>query len=263
MTREDILILCRAIPEQSRKNFKTVCVAGVNSRDELRRLYPVPFKPFAKNGGIPFHKRDWVNMNVKSPQKNDKRVESRKVDLESCNVSRKAPYDEIREIVRRIEKRSVKEVEESGSSLGFIKPIIKRFETEVIDTSLLEPQITLLSSNHSERLNRVKLLQESHYEFMCQDPSYCSCSRKPHRMEIHDWEVNELYRNLIRDTKDAEEIKRKMEEKFFTWMTAKEEVYFMIGTHFKWKTWMIVSLVYLPKKNFSAKSLEDYFQYTS
>ncbi len=258
MTREDILILCRAIPEQSRKYFKTVCVAGINDKDELRRLYPVPFRPFVPNGGIPFHKGDWVNMTVKSPQKNDKRKESKKVELASTNVTRKAYDDEIRKIISRIEKNSVKEVENSGGSLGIIKPIIKKFETKVIDTSLFEPQNTLFSLRSNIKLSRIKMLQESFYEFLCQNAKNCSCSQRPHRMEIHDWEVNELYRNIIKSTKDEQEIKKKMEEKFLTWMSTRE-VYFMIGTHYRWKTWMIVSIIYPPKVNYSATSLEDFF----
>lgn len=80
MTLENILVLCRAVPEESRTHINTVCVAGVTDKGELRRLYPIPFKPFEKDAGIPFHKRDWIEVETSKPER-DNRSESRRIDF--------------------------------------------------------------------------------------------------------------------------------------------------------------------------------------
>jgi hypothetical protein len=67
-------------------------------------------------------------------------------------------------------------------------------------------------------------------------------------MEIHDWEANELYRNITRTDKNVSSIKDKMRRKWIDWMTEKKrDIYFMMGTHHRWKVWMIVSVLCPPK----------------
>jgi hypothetical protein len=237
-TTEKVLILCRAIPEESKKYFRVVCVAGVNSRGELRRLYPVPLLSHVPGGGIPFHKKEWVKVNLSSPEDGrDKRPESRKVDIGSVKVLRKADDDEVRRIIKSNFHINIKSIEEDGASLGFIRPKIIDYELGIISTSPKDEQ-----AGGSETL--VKLKQQSSYRFVCQMRQGCSCENQPHHMIIHDWEVNELYRNVIARDSDPDVIFAKMKEKMFGMMKEKD-TYFMMGTHHRWKVWLIVSLLYL------------------
>lgn len=117
------------------------------------------------------------------------------------------------------------------------------YDCEVIDTSEWDKsQVDLFG--HPK--GKIKLGQTSEYEFVCEDNRSCTCKRKSHKMIILDWEVNELYRNLIRGITNPNLIRIKMKEKFFGFMS-KRDVYLLLGTHFRFKTWMIVSILY-PKK---------------
>jgi hypothetical protein len=66
-------------------------------------------------------------------------------------------------------------------------------------------------------------------------------------MGIHDWEVNELYRNVVSRDKDHKTIEAKMRQKWFDWMKDERETYFMMGTHHRWKNWLVVSVLYLKR----------------
>jgi len=65
-------------------------------------------------------------------------------------------------------------------------------------------------------------------------------------MQILDWEVNELFRNVRKNTKGEAAIGQKMRKRFFDWMKTRD-LFFMMGTHHVFKTWMIVSVLYLRK----------------
>jgi len=243
---EKILILGRAVPEESKKYFQTVCVGGITDQGQLRRLYPVVYKPFEPSGGIPFHKRDWIEVRVMPPDdRRDTRPESRKLDFESVKVLNQEDYERIREIIHAHLSKSVKKIQESGASVGFVKPRIISFDCEIQNTDEWDrSQVDL----EGKPVGKINLGQVSKYQFFCEDPKGC-CNNRPHNMEIHDWEANELYRHIIQRDKKHSVIKVKMRQKLYDWMKAKRDVYFMMGTHHRWKVWMIVSLLYPAKKD--------------
>ncbi len=182
MSREKILVLCRAIPEESRSYFNTVCVAGITDKGEWRRLYPIPVKPFVKDAGIPFHKRDWIEADVSKPN-NDKRFESRKIDMSSVKVIAKATYAEVREFITPFIKPSIASIENGGASLGLIKPRILGFDCRVIDTDEWDKSQVDLNGNPK---GKIKLGQKSAYTFVCEETKSCSCANNPHAIDVHD-----------------------------------------------------------------------------
>ena len=243
-TAEKILVLRRAVPEESKKYFRTVCVAGITDAGHLRRIYPVVFKPFQPGAGIPFHKKEWMGATVLPPEdKRDKRPESRKIDSNTVRILNKADDNEIRSIVVAHLSPSVKAIAASGASLGFIKPKILEFDCIVHSTEELD-------KNQVDVFGRVpgkiKLGQESRYKFYCEKRTGC-CERRPHNMEIHDWEANELFRSIIQKEKKSVLVRQKMKARFYDWMVKERDMYFMMGTHHVFKTWMIVSVLYLRK----------------
>jgi len=243
-TVEKILVLCRAVPEESKKYFRTVCVAGITDAGHLRRIYPVVFKPFQPGAGIPFHKKHWMEAAVNPPEdKRDRRPESRKVELNTVKILNKATDDEIRGIVLRSLSPSVRAIQESGASLGFIKPKITEFDCIVHSTEELDKSRVDLFGRIP---GKIKLGQESRYKFYCEKRAGC-CADRLHNMEIHDWEANELFRSIIRTEKKTILIRQKMRAKFYDWMVKERDMYFMMGTHHVFKTWMIVSVLYLRK----------------
>lgn len=243
---EKVLILCRAIPEESRKYFQTVCVAGITDKGELRRLYPVIFKPFQPSGGIPFHKKEWISVNTSAPEdRRDTRRESRRVDISSVKVLSREDDNRVREIITKHLYPSVKAIEDNDATLGLIRPRILNFDCQVDDTDQWDRSKVDL---YGRPIGKIKLGQESKYEFVCEERKKC-CAKRPHRISIHDWEVNELYRHIIEKDRKPVVIRQKMRQKWFDWMKMERDVYFVMGTHHRWKTWMIVSVLYLAKRS--------------
>ncbi len=252
---EKILILCRAIPAESKKYSQTVCVAGVTDKNEFRRLYPVPFYPLRINGGIPFHKKDWITVN-NLKNKGDNRKESRKIQMNTVNVLNKETDESLHNFIQTLVSPSIDSIKKSGASLGIIKPSIHDYKLKIESTSLISNQLQITGKGISTK-SRTRLGQESKYIFTCEDKSNCLCNKKPHKMILLDWEVNELYRNIVNGTKDHNEIERKMRDKMFNWMNKDRIVYMMVGTHRQYKTWMAISILYF-KKN-PNKKLDAFF----
>src|SRR6266705_6188747 len=105
--RERVLILCRAIPEDSKKYGTVVCVAGLTDQNEFRRLYPVPFRPFIVGGAIPFHKKQWITATLEPSDARDTRAESRKIDMKSIVAGTKLEDDEVRSLITPVMSKSI------------------------------------------------------------------------------------------------------------------------------------------------------------
>ena len=208
----------------------------------MRRIYPVPYKPFVPKGGIPFSKKDWIEADLSSPDdKRDKRPESRKIDMNSVKVLSRIDDNEVRKTVKSHLSVNIAEIEAAGASLGFIRPRILDYECEVISTEVTDEEHK--ETLFGEPVNMVKLKQESIYHFECQMREGCTCANQPHKMGIHDWEANELYRNVVGRDKDPKVIAAKMRLRWFDFMKTRD-LYFMMGTHHKWKNWLVVSVLY-------------------
>lgn len=240
--KETILILVRTMPEESRKYGHKVCVAGINENGEWRRLYPFKFDYGKKE--IDFKKKDIIEVQLIKPP-NDKRVESRKV-ITHKNIHN--PLDD-RQVLNKIKPliSSIKELKEKKASLGIVKPQIIDFEIKAHHNQIYDEQkyLALWTEEFLETREKVKLPVEARYVFRCMYSS-CSCSKKPHRIKIIDWELNELARNLMKKYQDKKLIEEKIKERFFDWMKERD-VYFFLGTHFKFKTWIIIGIFYPDK----------------
>ncbi len=124
-----------------------------------------------------------------------------------------------------------------------IKPRLLDFDCEIESTDeAFSGQVDV----YGRPLGKIKMGQVSKYRFVCQNPKGCTCINSPHNMEIHDWEANELYRNVIKKDKNPDIIKFKMKNQLFTHMLGRD-LFLLMGTHHRWKVWMIVSILY-PKK---------------
>ena len=128
------------------------------------------------------------------------------------------------------------------------------YQIEIISTETVGEQVLLNADGSVAPSGLIKLKQESKYTFICHERRACTCSDNPHQMEIHDWEVNELYRHVIEKDKKPPVTELKMRKKWFDWMTTERDTYFMMGTHHRWKNWMIVSVLYLRKPGESESS---------
>lgn len=207
-------------------------------------------------GGIPFRKKEWMTANLYPPEDaHDKRPESRKVDMSSIRILNKVDDDEVRQVVIANLRNNIASIEHNGASLGFVKPKLVDYDLNIISTSDQEEQMQITEAGIGAQ-NMVKLKQESSYRFECPIRKGCACGNHPHHMIILDWEVNELYRNVIARDKDPRVIKKKMRQRMFDFMKTRD-LYFMVGTHHRWNVWMIVSVLYLRPSSAKTAVLES------
>ena len=68
-------------------------------------------------------------------------------------------------------------------------------------------------------------------------------------MMCEDWELSELYRRCEQyrkagNYKDENEVFEKVKQRFFNDMIKKKEIYFIVGTHYRFNSFMIVGVIY-------------------
>jgi hypothetical protein len=235
---EKILVLVRTIPEKSATYEHLVCVAGINNNGEWRRLYPFEFRYGEKS--VNFRKKDLIDVTLAYPD-NDKRKESRKV---TRHQNLNSPQDD-EEVLKRIIPlvSSIEKLNAENASLGVIKPELSDIDVIINSTNISDEQTYFsIAENYLEKREKVKIPIELRYQFRCKDEPEC----KGHKIILIDWELNELARNLMRREKDKKIIEDKIKDRFFDFMKTRD-LYFFMGTHFRFGTWIIIGLFY-PKK---------------
>ena len=239
--KEEIAVLVRSTPEKSKKdgNGHPVGVTGINKDGELLRLYPLGFR--YGEGLVDFRKNDLLEVTVTKPE-HDIRWESRKV-LSYVNLQSPLKEREIKELVLPLVK-SVERLNTEGASLGVVKPEILDIEIKVnsIETCDRQQYFNLMG-DFLEKGERAGMPVEVRYIFRCEGEEAC----RGHKIILLDWEFNETIRNIIRDEQEPAGVERKIREHFFNLMQEKE-LYFIMGTHFTYGTWMITG-IFCPEKN--------------
>lgn len=239
--KEEIAVLVRSTPEKSKKdgNGHPVGVTGINKDGELLRLYPLGFR--YGEGLVDFRKNDLLEVTVTKPE-HDIRWESRKV-LSYVNLQSPLKEREIKELVMPLVK-SVERLNTEGASLGVVKPEILDIEIKINSIETYDRQQYFnLMGDFLEKGERAGMPVEVRYIFRCEGEEAC----RGHKIILLDWEFNETIRNIIRDEQEPAGVERKIRENFFNLMQEKE-LYFIMGTHFTYGTWMITG-IFCPEKN--------------
>lgn len=249
--KERLLLLCMAYPEISRKYGVSVCMAGITETAEFRRVYPIPFEKFIRFG---FHKREWIEYDIK--EKGDYRKESYKIYPESLRHDFNVDYEQIRDIckehVTTIEDLKA-QWDDDRTSLGIIKPELMNISIKKRDITQKEISVKKQQMLNGKMIPLDLLEYTVHYHFNCGE----NCSTL-HKCLCLDTEAGQLYRNVKKGTEDGDEIVAKMREKLFTWMKNRD-LYFLMGTHsLHPKSWMIISLLYPPKERVIANTLDKW-----
>ena len=243
MRKEKLLVIAKAYPEFS-KRYKSflICIAGLTEGGEWRRIFPIPVDEYLRNK---FSKRDWIEYEIRD-EKGDYRKESKKIFEGSI---KNTGVKEDTETVRRLFRRELSTMEklkrayqEDKTSLGVIQPILESFELRERETNeekeaFLAFQKTLFSTFRPDILH-----EWPSYRFRC-----CEECNDGHRGICEDIEATELYRKTKRKyNDDKDKIYEVVKGKLFDWMK-KRELYFVMGTHYLYGTWLIISLFY-PEK---------------
>lgn len=250
ITEERLLILTKTYPSPSRSYRETVCVAAVNEKKEIRRLYPIAFRFL--QGNQQFKRWQWIT--AKISKSSDKRPESYNIDNDTIQLGNLIDTSNgWRQRIEMIEKHvffNFSELESSrlanGTSLGFIKPI--DFKLSILPArqkKWTEEQLTSIRKSGlfdpvdvSKKPIVQKIPYDIYYDYQTKnDPS-------TYHHILTDWEVGALYWKCQQLYGSNWEIyfRKKLEDDF-----KKKDMFFLLGTMHQFPDqWLIIGLVYPP-----------------
>jgi hypothetical protein len=245
--KEEIAVLVRATPEKSKKDGEghAIGVIGINKQGELLRLYPIRFR--YGEGLIDIQKNDLLEVTVTKPE-HDIRWESRKV-ISYMNLKKSLKEREVKELILPL-VTSIERLNIEGASLGVVKPEILNLEIRVNSIEAYDRQqyFNLIGDFLEKGVKTTKMPVEIKYFFKCEGEDAC----RGHKVILLDSEFNEIVRNIIRDEQEPVAVEWKIKDHLFDLMKERE-LYFIMGTHFTYGTWMITGL-FRPEKNGNTQS---------
>jgi hypothetical protein len=257
---ERILILAKTYPSPSAQHVETSCVAGITEHGSMRRLYPVPFRLI--EDGKQFKKWQWIDVRVRKAH-NDHRPESYKVFVDTINcgdvLDTKKQWNARWEWIEKIPMfTSFDEIEatrlETGLSLALMRPkqvltleIIEAGEwTDEQRDKLLryEMQGKLFSETEVKQITHQlrKVPFDFYYKYTCDTPG----GEKVYRHKIIDWEAGALFWNCEQTYGD--DWKKPFRAKLEGDLMGKDLMFMMGNQHRFPYLWLIVSLIYPPKR---------------
>lgn len=259
---ERILILAKTYPSPSAQYVETSCVAGISQDGSMRRLYPVPFRMIEE--GQQFKKWQWIDVRIEKANK-DHRPESHKlyVDTITCGdvIDTKKEWTGRWEWLDKIPAFDSFDAIESGRladglSIALLRPkrllgldITKARHQEWTDEEkekLMREQMQGDLFSEAEAKRQVKELRkvpfDFHYRYVCDTPE----GEREHKHKIVDWEAGALFWNCRRDHGVNWEapFRAKLEGQ----LGGKDLMFLMGNQHRFQDQWLIISLVYPPKR---------------
>jgi len=247
--KERLLDLAKAAPIVSKKYEHLICVAGITDNGEWKRIYPVPFELFWEQKG--FKKKTWIEYELQENSPSDHRKESRKITPNSVKNLPEEKYSKIHEIIEK-KLTTLEDLNSKGHrevSLGVIKPKIIDFCSNKNKHKNKLQEKTKQTTLTKKSAVKIDVPDKTFsYIFNCSD----SCP-KQHTILCEDWEVAELYRKCkkyqeIGKYPDEKTVLEKVKNKMPDEMLKKQELYFVVGTHFRFDTYIIIGVIY-PRKN--------------
>ncbi|AEF96526.1 hypothetical protein [Methanotorris igneus] len=254
--KERLLVLAKAAPVQSAKYRYLVCVAGITESGEWRRIFPIPWEVFSGKSKNKFTKKQWIEYELVEDKSPDGRPESRKIKKQSITPLHTESYKSIKKLLeeRLTDMETLQNKKRQECSLGVVKPIIKDMVWTDREVSSKD-DVTQLTLDGTEFIRLEPLDKKFQYVFKCSP----TCPTE-HKIMCEDWEIEELYRKLKKKY-DENKACNLVRDKFLNKIYYEGHTYFIVGTHNRWNTWLIVSVLY-PKKEdlkiLSIKSLDEF-----
>ena len=256
-----ILILGKTYPSPSAKYAETSCVAGMDEDGNLIRLYPVPFR--LVTGDQQFAKWQWIEAFIERSTA-DRRPESHKIGVDSIRVGTTLPAGDWHQRRVLLDKLTTYESFDAlekarvqhNVTLGLVRPAsitalrIQKSASpewtpqEIEKLQSMQRQPSLFEEQEHASIKRLeKVPFDFHYVYEC----LVDGELKTHTHKIVDWEAGQLYRNVFRKhgAKGWEALFR---HKLETELPAKDLMLLMGTIHRFPGQWLIVSLIYPPKR---------------
>jgi hypothetical protein len=120
----EAVIIIKAAPQVSTKHGETVCCAGIDLEGHWLRLYPVSFRHL--DDGQKFARWDRVRFRWSLP-KDDRRIESRRMDQESLEITGVLPRKERETFLEPLIVTSLDRERREGRSLALLRAEIVEF----------------------------------------------------------------------------------------------------------------------------------------
>lgn len=263
----EILLVVKTYPERSRKYGNTVCTAGIlEDTNEWVRIYPINYNVYNRLNLKKFIK-------FKAKIRKDKsdylgRKESHKIDQNTIkviddhltNTHGKGVWEERIEILEKILSPSIKRLNskyyKDKTSLGIIKPVQEDIHF-IISKPVNDIEVNIMKKIQlnlfGEKLKKVDRIEKAFsYKYKCGEEE---C--KGHKMICEDWELLEAFRSWRRIYSNPDKLEKKLRNKFEWGMINKKELYFILGTHWRFPTWLIIGLFYPPKQK--DQKITDFF----
>jgi hypothetical protein len=246
-TRKKVLIIGRASPEPSKKHIETVCTGGIAESGELFRLYPIPLRYLEQEKR--YKQWSWAEFEIRKSA-SDKRKESYVVRPDTISVLGQVESDTERfhllskGIVHDREKLDAMR-QQDRTSIGLVeidvqdlvsgvrrkewakeKPYIRQSHLYVDKKPLEQPSIDL----------RIK--------FRCKNNPEC----KAHQCNLIGWEYTETLRKFTIQYDGLEGAFVRLKEVFAErYMSPAKRTFALMGTHFKYASWMVAQLYAFPR----------------
>jgi len=248
--KERLLVLAKAAPEKSRKYEELVCVAGITEKGEWRRIYPIPWDVFLKGSVSRFSKKMWIEYELVSDEPSDHRPESRKVRFETIKPVREASFKEIEELLKP-RLQCLAEIQTKGPRVQSLGVVEAREVLDFVPSDNPHYEKLVTMGKQQDLFGRPALKLEPplfKYSYRFRDDP----SDDIHENLCEDWETVMLYFNCERQLRlgkypDEKTVHEKVRQKMLTDIFRYGHVYFIVGSHFRFPTFMIVGVIY-PKK---------------
>lgn len=268
--RDRVLILCKTYPSPSGKYAETSCVAGINAKGQFIRLFPVPFRLVRDDQQ--FKKWQWVSIQYQKARR-DHRLESNSINIDAivCDkavISTENHWADRREALKDALRFTDFDQMEAhrkthGNTLALLKPK-KLLSLEIVSAKDKEwtPKELEKLLGHQQQAGLfdtqdkkdIALLKKLPYDFYYTYACEVDGEEKIYKHKIADWEAGALFWNCQKLYQDNWEtpFRQKLEMEF-----SQKDITFLMGTIHRFPDqWLIISLIYPPKKLPEPKTMD-------
>jgi hypothetical protein len=259
MEIKKVLILAKTYPTPSKKHIETSCIAGIDDKGEMIRLFPVPFRLL--DGSKQFKKWEWINIRTKKA-KNDRRKESHTVLIsedspQSLTIIDSKHWGERAKNLSKVPTyTSFEELEKARQEKGITLAILKPLQiNQLIIEPELEPQWSKEELNKLQQDMRqlnftfehssktVHKLKKLPYHFYYEYSYIYGDEERTKKSKITDWEAGALYWNCAKFPDWEQRFRNKFEKEMI-----QKNAYFLMGTIHRFPDkWLIISVIYPPQ----------------
>lgn len=243
--RSEAIVIVKAAPQIGAKSGEIVCCAGVDANKNWVRLFPVSFRQLDKQRK--FNRWDKISYSWRKP-KDDKRIESRRVDHESIEIVGSLPRKEHSKFLSSLIVTSVDKEYSEGRTLALLKPeIIDFFYIKKSEEDIREEVTRFEIAQQQQDLfaeNTIKRYQACPYTFKYR---YLT-SDGLREGTCQDWEIPTTYLKWSKLYGEAETLEKMVH--IFGKDYPRKGLVFAMGTHSQYPgTWLINGVIRLDSQD--------------